>query len=50
MYDSLILCFICNREANIGLVKARSEQLAAALTEGLNDVKDLLDVAEEEEI
>ena len=49
VYDSLILCFICNRDANIGFIKAKSELLAAALTVSLNDVKELLEPKEPEE-
>jgi hypothetical protein len=49
VYDSLILCFICDRDANIGLIRQKSELLSTAVTDGLNDIKDLLEPVEDEE-
>jgi len=43
LFNTLILCFICKNDANLGLCRAKIESLADAVTDGLSDLKEFLE-------
>ncbi|TNV75226.1 hypothetical protein FGO68_gene16063 [Halteria grandinella] len=39
---NLILCFICSKDANLGLIRSKLEVMAECLKEGLDEIKEHL--------
>ena len=39
---NLILCFICSKDANLGLIRSKLEVMADYLKEGLEEIKEHL--------
>jgi hypothetical protein len=44
--DTLILCFICSNNANMGLIRSKLEALGASVSEGLENIRDFIDTDE----
>ena len=43
LFNTLILCFICKEDANLGLIRAKIESLARAVHEGLEEIVEFLE-------
>ena len=46
--DTLLLCFICSTDVNMGLVRSKIEVLGASVSQSLGEIKDFVDEPEQE--